>query len=68
MDPHGAGEVEARLEVLLADSLTERGVAQWLASPNRLLGGRRPSELLEEGHGDEVLAAAAESFVAGDYV
>lgn len=67
MDPHSAGEVEVRLEVLLADSLTPAGVAQWLASPNRLLGGRHPSELLEEGRGDEVLSAA-ESFVAGDYV
>lgn len=55
------------LVLLLSDSLTERGVGQWLRAKNRLLGGRRPLELLAEDRFAEV-RAAAESFVDGSYV
>ena len=51
----------------LADSLTPRGVGQWLHANNRLLGGRRPLEVLREGETDAVLQAAR-SFVDGAYV
>jgi len=51
----------------LADSLTPRGVGQWLHASNRLLGGRRPLEVLREGETDAVLQAAR-SFVDGAYV
>lgn len=55
------------LVLLLSDSLTQRGVGQWLHAKNRLLGGRRPIDLLVEGHYDEV-RGAAESFIDGAYV
>ena len=51
----------------LADSLTARGVGQWLHAGNRLLQGRRPLEVLQEGDQQAVLAAAR-SFVDGAYV
>jgi len=51
----------------LADSLTPRGVGQWLHARNRLLGGRRPLEVLREGETEAVLRAAR-SFVDGEYV
>jgi hypothetical protein len=51
----------------LADSLTARGVGQWLHAGNRLLDGRRPLEVLQEGDQEAVLAAAR-SFVDGAYV
>jgi hypothetical protein len=47
------------LVVLLADSLTPRGVGQWLHARNRLrLGGERPLELLSQGEFARVDAAA----------
>lgn len=55
------------LVLLLSDSLTERGVGQWLRARNRLLEGRRPIEMLAEDRFAEV-RAAAESFVDGAYV
>jgi len=51
----------------LADSLTPRGVGQWLHAANRLLDGRRPLDVLREGDRDKVLQAAR-SFVDGAYV
>lgn len=51
----------------LSDSLTERGVGQWLHARNRLLNGARPLDVLREGSLDRVLAAAA-SFADGAYV
>lgn len=55
------------LVVLLSDSLTERGVGQWLHARNRLLDGARPIEALAEGRFEEV-RDAAQAFVDGSYV
>lgn len=55
------------LALLLSDSLTRRGVGQWLHAKNRLLDGERPIDLLAEQRYDEV-RGAAESFVDGSYV
>lgn len=55
------------LVLLLSDSLTTRGVGQWLHAKNRLLDGKRPVDLLAGDRYDEVLQAA-EVFVDGAYV
>ena len=55
------------LVILLSDSLTPRGVGQWLHAKNRLLEGQRPVELLAEDRFDTV-REAAEAFVDGAYV
>jgi Protein of unknown function (DUF2384) len=55
------------LVLLLSDSLTPRGVGQWLHAKNRLLDGERPVDLLAEDHYKEV-RSAAEAFVDGSYV
>lgn len=55
------------LVILLADSLTPRGVGQWLHAKNRLLEGQRPIDVLAEDRFDEV-REAAEAFVDGAYV
>lgn len=52
---------------VLSDSLTDRGVGQWLRARNRVLAGRRPLDVLRDGGHDQVLAAA-HSFVDGAYV
>ncbi len=53
--------------LILSDSLTPRGVGQWLHARNRLLDGARPIELLAEGRVEEVRQAAY-GFVDGAYV
>jgi hypothetical protein len=53
--------------LLLSESLTPRGVGQWLHARSRLLGGQRPVELLKVGKVEEVRRAAA-AFVDGSYV
>lgn len=53
--------------LLLDDSLTARGVGQWLRARNRLLDGARPLDLLGEGEVDRV-RQAAEAFADGAYV
>lgn len=55
------------LVLLLSDSLTHRGVGQWLHAMNRLLGGQRPIDLLADERFEEV-REAAEAFVDGSYV
>jgi hypothetical protein len=55
------------LVLLLSDSLTQRGVGQWLHAKNRLLDGERPVDLLAEDRYEEVRRAAA-SFIDGSYV
>lgn len=55
------------LVILLSDSLTPRGVGQWLHAKNRLLEHRRPIDLLAEDRFDTV-REAAEAFVDGAYV
>jgi hypothetical protein len=52
---------------LLSDSLTPRGVKQWLGAKNRLLHGQRPIELLADGKFQDV-ESAANAFVDGTYV
>lgn len=55
------------LVLLLSDSLTHRGVGQWLHAKNRLLDGGRPIDLLATEHYEEV-RGAAEAFIDGSYV
>lgn len=52
---------------LLDDSLTAKGMRQWLRSRNRYLGGQRPIDLLREDHYDRV-QEAAQAFREGYYV
>ena len=52
---------------ILSDSLTQRGVGQWLHAPNRLLDGRLPLDVLRDGDQPAVLAAA-QAFIDGAYV
>lgn len=53
--------------LVLRDSLTARGVRQWMSARNRLLGDRRPLEVLHDGDAEAVLRAA-KAFVEGVYV
>src|SRR5690606_30179801 len=49
------------LVILLSDSLTPRGVGQWLHAKNRLLESQRPVDLLAEDR-YETVREAAEAF------
>jgi transcriptional regulator with XRE-family HTH domain len=51
----------------LSDSLTAKGVRQWLHGRNRHLDGERPLECLEKGEFDAVFKAA-QAFSRGFYV
>lgn len=53
--------------LVLRDSLTPRGVRQWMSARNRLLAGRRPLQVLHDGDAEAVLRAAR-AFVEGVYV
>jgi hypothetical protein len=55
------------LVLLLSDSLTPRGVGQWLHAKNRLLDRERPVDLLVDDRYQEV-HSAAEAFIAGSYM
>lgn len=55
------------IALLLEDTLTARGIAQWFTARSRLLGGRRPVDALRDGEVD-VVRQAANSFVEGGYV
>jgi hypothetical protein len=55
------------LVFLLSDSLTPRGVGQWLHARNRLLDGERAIDLLGKGESKRV-EQAAQAFVEGAYV
>jgi transcriptional regulator with XRE-family HTH domain len=60
--------VELReIALLLSDSLSPRGVGQWLHARNRLLQGERAVDLLAQGKGDQV-RVAAKAFIDGAYV
>jgi hypothetical protein len=52
---------------LLSDSLSPRGVGQWLLAANRSLEGARPIEVLASGDFDAV-THAAQSFIDGAYL
>lgn len=54
------------MALLLSDSLTPRGVGQWLHAKNRLLDGERPIDLLADERFDDV-RRAAEALVDGTY-
>jgi len=53
--------------LLLEDTLTPRGIAQWFTARNRLLSGRRPVDALHDGD-TEAVRQAAVSFAEGGYV
>jgi len=53
--------------LILQDSLTNRGVGQWLRAQNRLLDGERPLAVLAMGNVDEV-RRAAQAFAEGVYL
>jgi hypothetical protein len=55
------------IALLLEDTLTPRGIAQWFTARNRLLNGRRPVDAVREGNVDSVRQAAV-SFAEGGYV
>ena len=60
--------IEVReIALLLSDSLSPRGVGQWLHAKNRLLHSERAIDLLAHGKGDEV-RVAAKAFIDGAYV
>ncbi len=56
-----------QIRASLRGSLTERGADQWLRARNRMLGGRRPIDLVREGQ-VELVSRAAAAFVDGAYV
>lgn len=56
-----------QIVLLLDDSLSKRGVGQWFRAHNRLLGGRRPLDVLVAGDYEAVRQAAA-SFANGAFV
>jgi len=58
---------ERDLAILVSDSLTPRGVGQWLHARNRLPGGARPIEALAEGRTEDI-QLAARAFVDGFYL
>jgi uncharacterized protein (DUF2384 family) len=53
--------------LILRETLTEKGVGQWLHARNRTLKGRRPIELLERGE-FEAARNAAKAYVEGAFV
>lgn len=55
------------LVLLLSDSLTPRGVGQWLHARNRLLAGQRPIEALAAARTADV-RRVAQAFIDGAYV
>jgi hypothetical protein len=57
----------SEITLLLSDTLTPRGVTQWLSARNLLLAGARPIDLIGRGEIDRV-RGAAESYLEGDYV
>ena len=57
----------SEISLLLSETMTARGVTQWFSARNRVLGGRRPAEVIAEGDAESVRQAAA-SLVEGAYV
>jgi transcriptional regulator with XRE-family HTH domain len=51
----------------LEDSMTAKGIRQWLRARSRYLDGKRPIDVLRAGGFDDVLEAAR-SFREGDYL
>lgn len=59
-------EIRAQVEALLAEVYLPEGVQIWLTSRHRWLGMERAADLIEDGRGAEVLAAA-ERLVGGSW-
>jgi hypothetical protein len=55
------------ISLVLSDTLTARGVTQWLNARNRVLDGQRPIDLISKGQGDRV-RDAAQAYLDGSYV
>jgi hypothetical protein len=53
--------------LMLAETLTPRGVGQWLRARNRILKGQKPLDVLASGEFEQVRQAAA-AYVDGAYV
>ncbi len=67
--PHNDERLRDLREVvlILRETLTARGVGQWLTARNRILRGQRPIDLLAEGNTKDVREAAT-AYVEGAYV
>jgi len=57
----------SEVSLLLSDTLTPRGVTQWLNARNVLLDDQRPIDLISRGESDRV-RDAAEAYLEGTYV
>jgi transcriptional regulator with XRE-family HTH domain len=55
------------ISLLLSDTLTGRGVTQWVSAKNALLDNQRPIDLIHNDQGDRV-RGAVEAFLDGAYV
>ena len=55
------------ISLLLSDSLTGRGVTQWVSAKNVLLGNQRPIDLIAKDQSDQV-RDAVEAYLEGVYV
>ena len=62
-----SGPAIVDIRQILEDSLTAEGIEQWLRASNRLLYGRRPIALIDEGNTESV-RRAAQAFLDGAYV
>jgi hypothetical protein len=52
---------------MLGETLDDPGAGQWLRSANRLLGGRRPLDVLADGDHEQV-PNAVQAFLDGVYL
>jgi len=57
----------SEVSLLLSDTLTPRGVTQWLNARNVLLDDQRPIDLISRGESGRV-RNAAEAYLEGSYV
>jgi hypothetical protein len=57
----------SEISLVLSDTLSARGVTQWLNARNRVLDGQRPIDLISIGQGDRV-RDAAQAYLDGSYV
>jgi hypothetical protein len=57
----------SEISLLLSETLTPRGVTQWLNARNVLLDDERPVDLIARGEADQV-RDAAEAYLEGSYV
>ncbi len=55
------------ISLLLSDSLTGRGVTQWVSAKNVLLNNQRPIDLIPKDQSD-LVRGAVEAYLDGSYV